>query len=429
MKVSIEDLSPVKKRILIEVPPEDVDRELDAAFRELGATVSIDGFRKGKVPKAVLESRYKDYVFGEVVSKVIENSYPKVIQEKSLNPVARPDIEVKAGIERGQSFSYTATVEIRPIIKAEGYIDMEINRQEVRVSDDEMQKSLELLREGYAHFSEVERSAREKDLVVIDFEGFIDGKPVDNAKASEHPAVIGTNALVPDLENALVGVSKGDEKEVKVRFPEGYKHKGLAGKEAMFKIKVKAVKERVVPALDDEFAKDLKLDSLAQLKDKVREALIHQKEAAEKEKLKKDILEKLMEKNSFDTPPALVTGYLQSFVSQAMEDMKKGRVKPEDASEMTPEKLKEKYSTVAEMRVKEEMILDAVARQENITVSEDEINSRVKEMAEQRHQRFDELKRQLMEQGSDTVLMAGMLEEKVFNFIIEKAKMQTKDER
>jgi len=429
MKVSIEDLSPVKKRLMIEVPPEDVEKELNAAYRELGATVSIDGFRKGRVPKAVLESRYKDYVFGEVVSKVIENSYSKVIQEKNLNPVARPDIEVKAGIERGHSFSYTATVEIRPSIKVEGYIGMELNRQEATVSGDEMEKSLELLREGHAHFSEVERSAREKDLVVIDFEGFIDGKPVENAKASEYPVVIGTNSLVPDLENVLVGVSKGDEKEVQVRFPEDYKHKGLAGKETLFKVKVKVVKERVVPVLDDEFAKDLKLDSLAQLKDKVREALTHQKEAAEKERLKKGILEKLMEKNSFDTPPALVTGYLQSFVSQAMENMKKGRVKPEDASEMTPEKLKEKYSTIAEMRVKEEMILDAVARQENITVSEDEINSRIKEMAEQRHQRFDELKRQLMEQGSDTVLMAGMLEEKVFNFIIEKAKMQTKDER
>jgi len=169
MKVSIEDLSPVKKRLMIEVPPEDVEKELNAAYRELGATVSIDGFRKGRVPKAVLESRYKDYVFGEVVSKVIENSYSKVIQEKNLNPVARPDIEVKAGIERGQSFSYTATVEIRPSIKVEGYIGMELNRQEATVSGDEMEKSLELLREGHAHFSEVERSAREKDLVVIDF--------------------------------------------------------------------------------------------------------------------------------------------------------------------------------------------------------------------------------------------------------------------
>lgn len=424
MKVSMEDISPVKKRLIIEVPPEDVDRELDAAYRELAATVSIDGFRKGKVPKAVLESRYKEHVFGEVVSKVIENSYPRVIQEKSLNPVSRPDIEVKAGIERGRSFSYTATVEVRPSIKVEGYLGMELKKEAVTVNDDEMEKSMELLREGHAHFSEVERSAREKDLVVIDFEGFIDGRPVDNAKASEYPAVIGTNALVPDIENALVGVSKGDEKEVNVRFPGDYKHKGLAGKEAVFKVKVKAVKERVVPALDDEFAKDLKLDSLAQLKDKVREALTHQKEAAEKERLKKEMLERLMEKNSFDTPPALVAGYLQSFVSQAMENMKKGRVKPEDAAEMTPEKLKEKYSAIAEMRVKEEMILDAVARQENITVSEDEINSRIKEMAEQRRQRFDELKRQLMEQGSDTVLMAGMLEEKVFDFILERAKIE-----
>ncbi|MBI3753548.1 MAG: trigger factor [Deltaproteobacteria bacterium] len=419
MKVSIEDLSPVKKRLIIEIPPEDINAEMDAVYRELGATVSIDGFRKGKAPKAILESRYKDYALGEVVSKIIEGSYPKVVREKNLSPVARPKIDVKEGIEYGKPFSYTATVEVRPDITVEGYLGMELKKEAATVNDDEIEKAMELLREGNAHFSEVERPAREKDLVVIDFEGFSDGKPVENAKATEYPVVIGTNALVPDLEDALVGAGKGDEKEVKVRFHEDYKHKGLAGKEALFKIKVKAVKERVLPALDDEFAKDLKLDNLAQLKDKVREALIKQKEAAEKERLKKEIVERLIEKNTFDTPPSLVASYLQSFVSRAMEDMRKVRVKPEDAAEMTPEKLKEKYSGIAEMRVKEEMILDAVARQENITVSDNEIDAKIKEMAAERHQRFEELKRQFVEQGSDAALMAGMLEEKVFDFIIK----------
>ncbi|MBI5328688.1 MAG: trigger factor [Deltaproteobacteria bacterium] len=424
MKISVEDISPVKKRLIIEVPSEDIDKELDAAYSELAATVSIDGFRKGRVPKAVLEKRYKDHVFGEVVSKVIENSYPKAVQGNNINPVSRPDIEVKAGIERGRSFSYIATVEVRPSINVDGYIGMELKKGDVTVSDDEAEKSMELLREGNAHFSEVERPAIEKDMVVIDFEGFIGGKSVENAKASEYPAVIGTNTLVPEIEQVLPGMKKGDEKDVHVKFPQGYGHKKLAGKEALFKVKVKAVKERVLPALDDEFAKDLKLDNIAQLKDKVREAIIKQKEAAEKEEFKKEILEKLIEKNTFDSPPALVAGYLQSFVSQAIESIKNGRVKPEDAAEMAPERLKEKYSNIAEMRVKEEMILDAVARQENITVAEDEINLRIQQMAEQRHQRFDDVKRQLMEQGSDSMLAAQMLEEKVFDFIIEKAKMQ-----
>lgn len=429
MKITVEDLSPVKKKILVEFPSEDIDREMDAAYRELGASVSIDGFRKGKAPKTVLESRYKDYVLGDVAAKLVENSYPKVIREKNLSPVARPEIEVKGGIEQGQPFSYTATLEIRPLINVEGYIGMELKGEAVTVGDDDIEKSMEMLRERGTHFSDVERPAQEKDLVIIDFEGFSDGRPVENAKASEHPVVIGTNSLVPDLENALKGMKKGDEKEVNVRFPEEYKHKELSGKEALFKVKVKGVRERVVPALDDEFAKDLKLDNIAQLKDKIKEAITHEKEAAEKERLKKEILKSLIEKNSIDTPPTLVAGYLQSFVSQAMENMKNGRVKIEDAAEMTPEKIKEKYSTIAEMRVKEEMILDAVARQENITVSEDEINSRIKEMAEQRHQRFDEIKKQLVEQGSDNIVAAGMLEDKVFDWIISKAKIQTQDGR
>lgn len=422
MKISVEDISPVKKKIVIEVPPEDIDREMNTAYMQLASEVRIDGFRKGKAPRAILESRYKDYVLSEVASKVIENSYPKVIQEKKLSPVSRPAIDVKEGIKQGHSFSYTATVEVRPEIKIEGYLGMELKKQEAQVSDDEIEKSMEHLRESNAYFNEVDRVAQEKDMVVVDFQGFMDGRPMENSKASEYPVVIGANMLVPDLENALKGVKKGDEKDIEIKFPAGYDRKELAGKEAIFKIKVKTVKERVLPVLDDEFAKDLKLDNLAQLKDKIKEAIINQKKAEEKERLKKEILENLIKKNAFDTPPSLVAAYLHTFVSQATENIKKGKIKPEDAALMTPEKLNEKYLPVAEARVKEEMILDAVARQENIAVSEDEINVRIKEIAEEHHQKAEDIKKQLIKQGSDNLLAASMLEEKVFDFIIEKAK-------
>ena len=131
MKVLLEDVSSVKKRIVVEVPPEDIGREIDVVYRELGAKIAIDGFRKGKVPKAILESRYKDYVMGEVASKLVENSYPKIIKEKNLSPVSRPSIDVKGGIEEGQSFSYTATVEVRPVITAQDYIGMQIKKEEI----------------------------------------------------------------------------------------------------------------------------------------------------------------------------------------------------------------------------------------------------------------------------------------------------------
>ncbi|HBR16806.1 MAG: trigger factor [Deltaproteobacteria bacterium RIFCSPLOWO2_12_FULL_43_16] len=419
MKVSIEDLSPVKKRILIEVPPEDVDQEMEAVYRELGEKVSIDGFRKGKIPKAVLESRYKDYVLGEVVSKVIENSYPKAIMEKSLSPVSRPDIDVKEGIKQGKPFSYSATVEVRPPIKVEGYIGIEFKREAVVVADDEVEKTMVALRENNAYYNEVERPAQEQDMVLVDFEGFIEDKPIKNGKASDFYTIIGSKKLVPDIENALIGMKKGEEKEVKARFPNEYGHKELADKEGLFKLKLKVVKERVLPVLDDEFAKDLKLDNVAQLKDKVREGIKLQKEAAEKEKVKKEILEKLIEKNSFDTPPALVANYLQSMISQTLEKVKKGMVRPEDAADMTYEKLREKYAKVAEIRAKEEMILDAIARQENITVSAEEVDLRIREIAVQRYQNYEGLKKKIIEEGSESIIMAGMLEDKVFDFVIK----------
>ena len=423
MKVSIEDLSPIKKKILVEVSSQDVDKEMDAVYQELSEKVSIDGFRKGKVPKGILETRYKEYVLGEVVSKVIETSYPQAIRENSLSPVSRPDINVKEGIERGKPFSYTATVEVKPPIKIEGYIGMELKRETVTADDDdEVEKALEALRERNAYYNEVDRPAQENDAALIDFEGFIDDKPIKNGKTFDFYTVIGAKRLLPDLENAMIGMKKGEEKEVKVKFPAEYSEKELADKEALFKLKVKAVKERDMPKLDDEFAKDLKLDNLAQLKDKIKEGIRLEKEAAERARLKKEILEKLIERNSFETPPSLVANYLQSMISRTMEGIKQGKLKVEDPAEATYEKLRDKYAKVAETRAKEEIVLDAVAKHENISVTAEELDLKVKQIAQQSYQNFDSLKRQLIEQGTDSILMAEILEDKVFDFIIGKAR-------
>ncbi|HKZ46709.1 MAG TPA: trigger factor [Thermodesulfobacteriota bacterium] len=424
MKVTIEDLSPVKKKIMVELPSEDVDREFNAAYKELKEGASIDGFRKGKAPKAVLESRYKDSVLGGVGTKLIENSYQKVIEEKKLSLVAQPEIEVISSIEEGQPFSYNMTLEIKPIVNVEGYIGIKLKRERVTVGDDDIEKGMELLRERSAYVKEVERPAQDRDLVIMGFEGFYsDGKPIESTKASDYPVVIGTHALSPAIEDALKGMKKGDEKEIKMPLPEGFKHEKLAGKEVVFKVKVKGVKERILPAIDDEFAKDLKFDNIAQLKDRVKEGLTREKEGVEKERLRKEAIDKLIEQNKFDAPPSLVANYLQSFVSKDLERIGKGNLGPEELSEMetNPEKLKENYAVVADARVRGEMILDAIARQENITVSEDEINLRIKAMAAQRHQSVDEFKKQLAEHKAESMVAVGMLEEKVFDFIMAKA--------
>src|SRR4030067_1588071 len=421
MKVLVEDVSSVKKRIVVEVPPEDIGREIDVVYRELGAKIAIDGFRKGKVPKAILESRYKDYVMGEVASKLVENSYPKIIKEKNLSPVSRPLIDVKGGIEEGQSFSYTATVEVRPVITAQDYIGMQIKKEEISVSEADVKNGEEMLRERNAYFSEVERPVREMDMVIVDFECFEDGKPIKDMKASEYPAEIGTNTLIPELENALKGAAKGDESEVVVKFTDEYHNKGLAGKEVLFRIKIKTVKEKILPSLGDEFAKDLKFNDISHLRDEVRKEIVRRKEAEERERLKGEILAKLVAVNSFDIPPALVSKYAQTFVSQALEEIKSGRIKPEDAGDISPEKLQERYAKIAETRVREEMIMDAVARQEGITVSEEEIDLKMKELAAGRYQRFDEFKKKFLESGADRVVTAGILEDKVFDLIISKA--------
>ncbi|MEK6599723.1 MAG: trigger factor [Deltaproteobacteria bacterium] len=424
MKVTIEDLSPVKKKIMVELPSEDVDREFDAAYKELNEGASVDGFRKGKAPKTVLESRYKENVIRDVSKKLIEGSYQKAIEEKKLSIISQPEVDIISSIEEGQPFSYTMDIEVKPLVSVEGYIGIKLKGEKITISDDEIEKGLELLIESSAYVKEVERPAQDRDLVIMGFEGFYsDGKPIESAKASDYPVVIGTHALSPAIEDALKGMKKGDEKEIKMPLPEGFKHEKVAGKEVVFKIKVKGVKERILPTIDDEFAKDLKFDNIAQLKDKVKEGLTREKEAAEKERLRKEAIDKLIEQSKFDAPPSLVANYLQLFVSREMERIGKGNLSPEELAEMetNPERLKERYAIVADARVRGEMILEAIARQENITVSENEINSRIKAMADQRHKSFDEFKKQLEEHKGEDMVSVGMLEEKVFDFIMAKA--------
>ena len=315
-------------------------------------------------------------------------------------------------------------IEVKPIVSVEGYIGIKLKGEKITISDDEIEKGLERLREHAAYVKELERPAQDRDLVVMGFEGFYsDGRPIDSAKASDYPVVIGTHAVSPAIEDALKGLKKGDEKEIKMPLPEGFKHEKLEGKDVIFKIKVKGVKERVLPTIDDEFAKDLKFDNLAQLKDKVKEGLTREKEVLENERLRKEAIEKLIEQNKFDAPPSLVANYLQSFVSKELERLGKGNLSPEEIAEMeaNPEKMKENYAIIADARVKGEMILEAIARQENITVSEDEINSRIQAMADQRHKSLDEFKKQLEEHKGYDMIAVGMLEEKVFDLIMAKA--------
>lgn len=419
MKVTVEDISTVKKRLLVEIPPEEVSTVVEETYRRLQREVSIDGFRRGKVPRAILESRYKGYVEGEVVTKLIEESYPRVVKEQRVTPVARPEIEVK-DMKADQAFSYVATVEVRPEVKVEGYIGMEVKEGEVEVKEDEVERGIELLRERHARFKALEedRGVRDGDLVVIDFEGTMEGIPIKTGKAVDHPLVVGTGVLLPEFERGLVGMKKGEERMVSVSFPSDYREKGLAGKVGQFKVLLKDIKERVLPPMDDEFAKDLEFEALEQLKARVRVNILKEKKMAERERVKREILKRLLEVNIFEVPQSLVETYLRHIVANLLERHGEEGA-PLDVG-LPPEGFRTRYTKMAEERVKGDIIIDSIARQEGIEVSQEELVSRVRELATERKVDQEVFEKRLKKEGVLDVMKEGLLEDKVFDFILSK---------
>ena len=255
-RIEFEDISPVKKKLNITIGASQVKREVDSAYQSLRSTAAIAGFRKGNVPLNVLKGKFSGNVEEDVTKRLIELSYPNAIKEKELVPVEAPRVEmISKGLREGEDFSYSVTVEVSPKVEISEYKGMELKQEKIEVTDKDIEDGLERLREGRTEYREVERPAVDGDMVVVDFDGFIGAEPIKNGKGSDYPAIIGERNVLPGFDEALMGAAKGDTREANITFPANYSEASLAGKEALFKIAVKAVKDKAVPAIDDELRK------------------------------------------------------------------------------------------------------------------------------------------------------------------------------
>lgn len=421
LKVEIEDLSQVKKKLSVTVAAEVVKEEVSEAYRSLRSGVNIPGFRKGNVPMNILKSRFGDHVRDDVSKKIIETTYPHAMHEKGLVPVAPPHIEVKKNFSETDEFSYMATVEVNPTVAVDGYMGLELTKKPVEVSDKDVEDAIDKIRQAKAEFKDVERPAEDGDLVVTDYDATMDGKPIKNGKASDVAVLMGQKTPLPGYDEALKGASKGDVRTADITFPANISLTDLAGKTAQFAITIKAVKSKTTPALDDEFAKDLECESLQNLRERVRKDLIAVKELEEKERLKNEILDKLIEKHAFDVPEALVNRYQAILLNKVAENMGQGVFAPGDEG-LSVDQLKEKYLKQAARHVKEDIILDTVAAIEKVDVSQAEVDDAIKKLADQRKISFDALMTRIQQEGALEVIKDGLKHEKVFDVIIAASK-------
>ena len=422
IRVQVEDLTPVKKKLDISVPAEAVSREFKAAYQNIRSTASVAGFRKGSAPMNILKARFGGHVQEDVTKRIIESSYSTALSERQLMPVEAPQIDLKGGeLTEDKDFTFSVTVEIQPRVEVGGYRGMELKKDDSPVSEEDIEKGLQNLKEAAAQFREVERPAGEGDLVVVDFEAFMNGEPIKNGKGEGYPCVIGEKSLLPGFDESLKGASKGDVKEVDITFPENYSEASLAGKVSQFKLTVKAVKEKGVPEVNEAFAKDMGCENLEALRAKVKAEIEKHKAIESKEKIKNEILDKLIAAHPFEVPDALVNRYMGVILSRVIENMRAGMSAPEDKG-LNIDQLKEKYRPAAVRSVREDIILDTIAAKEAVQVTPVEVETSVRTIATQRNVSYESLMSRIQTEGAMEVIKDGLKHEKVFDIIIESSK-------
>lgn len=420
IKIDVEDLSSTKKRLQIEVPGEVVSKEIDSAYRKLSKKAKVKGFRPGKVPRTILQRYYGDYVQNEVMSSLISDTYLKAISEKDIKPVSQPTID-NGTLEEGKAFEYSATVEVKPDVDVKDYLGLQLQGRKVRVAKGDVDKRLRELQDLHAQLAteEKRRKIREGDFVVIDYEGSSDGRPFEGSGGKDLMLHIGSGGFVPEFDEKLIGAGRDDEREVEVTFPED--HPTMAGKQAVFRVKVKEIKKKVLPKLDDEFAKDIGgYEDLKELRSRIREDLKREGEESAKRDLERQLVEKLIEHNFFDVPRSMVEGQIDYFVADTKIRLASQGVDLKDVR-IDEGKLRKDFEEAALKRVKQGLILEKISALEGISAEDEEVTERLREISLRTNQNLEKVRGYYQKGDRMADLRARIVEEKTLDFLLRRS--------
>jgi len=423
MKTKLGDISPVKKKLEIEIEAGEVKKKINEAYRELGKGVRLPGFRPGKVPRKILERRFGNQVMDDVTRRLVSETLPKAVEETNSFPLTMPVIENEI-LKVGQNFKYSAVMEVRPEFELKDYMGLEVEKEICSVSDEDVETQLEEIRKSHGQLSsvETERGAREEDFAVIEYEGFEDGKALEGIKESNFLVKVGGHDFHPDFEKALIGLRKGDTSEFDVNFEDDYFQPKLAGKNVKFKVKVIDIKEMNLPELDDAFAKNLGADfqDLNELNEKIRESLTDREEKRIDRELKMRLLKKISDTVDFELPESLVVSELQGAVENIRQNLIRSGSNLEKAG-LNEEKLKEDLRPASEKRVKDMLVLGEIARENDLNITEAELSGGFKELALSTGQEPEALRKYYEANNLRESFRQQLLEEKALNYLVKGA--------
>ncbi|KXZ15348.1 trigger factor [Bacillus nakamurai] len=408
--------------LTVEVDAETFKTALDDAFKKVVKQVSIPGFRKGKIPRGLFEQRFGvEALYQDALDILLPVEYPKAIEEAGIEPVDRPEIDVEK-IEKGESLIFTAKVTVKPEVKLGDYKGLGIEKDDTAVTDEDVQNELKALQERQAELVVKEEGAVENgDTVVLDFEGFVDGEAFEGGKAENYSLEVGSGSFIPGFEEQLTGLEAGAEKDVEVTFPEEYHAEDLAGKPAVFKVKIHEIKAKELPELNDEFAKDIdeEVETLAELTEKTKKRLEEAKENEADAKLREELVLKASENAEADVPQAMIDTELDRMMKEFEQRLQMQGMNLELYTQFSGQDenaLKEQMKEDAAKRVKSNLTLEAIAQAENLEVTDEEVEAELTKMAEAYNMPVENIKQAI---GSTDAMKEDLKVRKAIDFLVE----------
>ena len=421
MKVQVEQLSNVERKLSIEVPWDTIKEELDLAYKGLSKRARVKGFRAGKVPRKVLEKLYKGTVEQEVVSRLVDESFRKAVEENDLVPINNPKMDEFPKLQSDAPLTFEATVEVKPEISVDNFEGLEVVRKIRTVEDKEVDAELEQLRQKAVVIEAItdRNTAEEGDMAVVDFFGTVDGEDFKGGKGINYTIELGGGQMIPGFEDELNGMSIGDQKKFQLAFPEGEGPDEVKGKTVDWTVDLKELKRKILPDLDDDFAQDLgEYDTLEELKENLRENLATREDARSRRQLRDQVMAKLVEANPVEVPALMIDRQLDYMLQDALRMAQQTN---DPSIQEAIDKLRGEARPQAEQQVAGMLLLEAVAKQAEIEASDADIEGRIAELAREHRMPTKQLKKQLVENDQVEALRYNLTQDKALDHVLDQA--------
>lgn len=421
-----EKIEDNKIKLEIEVAAPDVDTALAKAYRKVVKDVNLPGFRKGKVPRRILETRFgPEVLHEEALELLVPPAYEEALVEADIDPISHPDFEL-VQVEEGKPLLFNAVVEVLPEVELGEYKGLTAEQDKAEVDEVQIDHHLFMLREQNARLVPREKGpAKEGDLVLIDFKGFVDGEAFEGGEAENHSLEIGSNSFIPGFEQQLIGANLDDEIEVKVKFPDNYRKDDIAGKDALFKVKINQIKEKQLPELDDEFVKEVsEFETLDEMKVDLRDKLLKSAEDQSKTKLEEFLIETVTDASVVEPPKSLVDRQIDRMIGDMESYLRYQGMELEQFLQLSgksKEEIREERREEAAARAKANLVLDAVAKKEGIIIEDSELDAKIEEIAQSYNDDSERIRGILEKQGRLPVMLEEMRIRKAIDLIVAEA--------